>query len=258
MNPIAAFFSANARRVFMRNFLAWQKYALSSMAINIIDGFVYFLAIGFGLGAYVTLTGHGSLVQFIAPGMLALTAMNTATFDSCWGCFERLNSNGVYESMVTAPVAPTEIAAGEYLWQAFRASLYCSLFLIAVAAFGLAHSWWVIVSPLVFALTGIAFAIPGLAVAFLMSTQEQLFFYFSFVVTPGIMIGGVFFPLDRLPAWVQDVAWCTPLWHAVDACRILLNGAPTAAFFVDVAWLIAFTGAFAFVPLGLLRRKLGN
>ena len=152
MNPIVAMLRPNARRVFHRNFLAWQKYALSSMAINIIDGFVYFLAIGLGLGAYVTLTGHGSLVQFIAPGMLALTAMNTATFDSCWGCFERMNFNGVYESIVTAPVDPVEIAAGEYLWQAFRASLYCTLFLVAVAAFGLVHSWWVLLLPVVFAL----------------------------------------------------------------------------------------------------------
>jgi len=258
MNPIVAMFRPNARRVFRRNFLAWQKYALSSMAINIIDGFVYFLAIGLGLGAYVTLTGHGSLVQFIAPGMLALTAMNTATFDSCWGCFERMNFNGVYESMVTAPVDPVEIAAGEYLWQAFRACLYCSLFLVAVAAFGLVHSWWVLLCPVVFALTGIVFAMPGMFVAMKVSTQEQLFFYFSFVVTPMIMIGGVFFPLDRLPAWVVDVAWCSPLYHAVNACRVLLSGSPTLGLAIDVAWLAAFAAIFAFVPVWVLREKLGN
>jgi lipooligosaccharide transport system permease protein len=258
MNPIAAMFGPNARRVFRRNFLAWQKYAFSSMAINIIDGFVYFLAIGLGLGAYVTLTGHGSLVQFIAPGMLALTAMNTATFDSCWGCFERMNFNGVYESIVTAPVDPIEIAAGEYLWQAFRAALYCSLFLVAVAAFGLVHSWWVLACPIIFALIGIVFAMPGFFVAMKVATQEQLFFYFSFVVTPMIMIGGVFFPLDRLPAWVSALAWCTPLYHAVSACRILLNGAPTIELAIDVGWLAAFAAIFAFVPLRVVREKLGN
>lgn len=258
MNPIAALFGANARRVFRRNFLAWQKYALSSMAINIVDGFVYFLAIGFGLGAYVSLNGHGSLVQFIAPGMLALTAMNTSTFDSCWGCFERMNFNGVYESIVTAPVDPVEIAAGEYLWQAFRAALYCSLFLIAVAAFGLVHSWWVLLCPAVFALTGIVFAMPGFFVAMKVATQEQLFFYFSFVVTPMIMVGGVFFPLDRLPHWIALVAWCTPLYHAVSACRSLLNGDLTASLGIDVLWLSAFAALFAFVPLRVLREKLGN
>jgi len=258
MNPLAALFSANARRVFRRNYVAWQKYAWSSIAINIIDPFIYFLALGLGLGAYVQLTGHVSLMQFIAPGLLGVTAMNAATFDSCWGCFERLNFNGVYESMVTAPVDPLEIAAGEYLWQAFRAALYGTLFLVAVAAFGLVHSWWVLLSPLVFALAGTAFAVPSFYVAMRVATQEHLFFYFSFVITPMIMFGGVFFPLDRMPAWVSGLAWCTPLFHAVSACRQLLAGPPTMTFAEDVAWLAVFTVAMAFVPRGILRQKLGN
>lgn len=258
MNPIAAIFRPNARRVFRRNLLAWQKYAFSSVAINVLDGFVYFVAIGFGLGAYVTFAGHGSLSAYIAPGMLALTGMNTATFDACWGCFERMNFNGVYESMVTAPVDPLEIAAGEYLWQAFRAVMYCSLFLVAVAAFGLVHSWWVLLSPFVFALTGIAFAVPGVFVAFKVAMQEQLFFYFSLFITPMMMVGGVFFPLDRLPQAILVVAWCTPLYHIVAALRVLLNGPPTVGFAEDVAWLLIFSALFAFVPVRVLRERLGN
>jgi lipooligosaccharide transport system permease protein len=159
---------------------------------------------------------------------------------------------------VTAPVDPVEIAAGEYLWQAFRASLYCTLFLVAVAAFGLVHSWWVLACPVVFALTGVVFAMPGFYVAMKVATQEQLFFYFSFVVTPMIMIGGVFFPLDRLPAWISAAAWCTPLYHAVSAIRILLNGAPNVTLLVDMAWLGVFAAVFAFVPLRVIREKLGN
>jgi len=258
MSPIAALFTANARRVFRRNFIAWKKYAWSSIAINIIDPFIYFLALGIGLGAYVQLTGHGTLMQFIAPGLLGVTAMNAATFDSCWGCFERLNFNGVYESMVTAPVDPLEIAAGEYLWQAFRAMVYGMLFLVAVAAFGLVHSWWVLGCFVVFALAGFAFAVPSFYVAMRVATQEHLFFYFSFVVTPMIMFGGVFFPLDRMPAWVIDLAWCTPLYHAVSACRQLLVGAPTTTVAIDLVWLAVFAGAMAFVPRGILRQKLGN
>lgn len=258
MSPLSALLRPNARRVFYRNYIAWQKYAFSSVAINIIDPFIYFLALGLGLGAYVQLTGHGSLMQFIAPGLLGVTAMNAATFDSCWGCFERLNFNGVYESMVTAPVDPLEIAAGEYLWQAFRAALYGTLFLAAVAAFGLVHSWWVLACPIVFAVAGAAFAVPSFYVAMRVATQEHLFFYFSFVVTPMIMFGGVFFPLDKMPAWVSDLAWCTPLFHAVSACRVLLSGAPTPAFGFDMLWLAVFTVAMTFVPRSILRQKLGN
>jgi lipooligosaccharide transport system permease protein len=258
MNPLTAIVSRNARRVFGRNLLAWQKYAWSSVAINLVDPFIYFLAIGLGLGAYVTLSGHGTLLQFIAPGLLGFTAMNAATFDACWGCYERLNFNNVYESIVTAPVDPLEIAGGEYLWQAFRAAVYGTLFLVAVVAFGLVHSYWVLLSPLVFALTGMAFAVPAFYVAMKMPTQEHLFFYFSFIVSPMIMVGGVFFPLDRLPHWLVDVAWFTPLYHAVNACRTLLSGPPNAGFAIDVAWLAVFLALFSFVPRRVLRQKLGN
>ncbi len=258
MTPLAALFRPNARRVFRRNFIAWRKYGAASVAINIVDPFIYFLALGLGLGAYVQLIGHVTLMQFIAPGLLGVAAMNAATFDACWGCFERLNFNGVYESMVTAPVDPLEIAAGEYLWNAFRAALYGTLFLVAVAAFGLVHSYWVLMTPLVFALAGTAFAVPSFYVAMRVSTQEQLFFYFSFVVTPMIMVGGVFFPLDRMPAWVSAIAWCTPLYHAVAATRTLLSGAPTLSTAADLLWLAVFTTAMTFVPWRVLRHKLGN
>ena len=258
MIPLSALASRNARLVFRRNFLAWRKFAFSSVAINLIDPFIYLLALGVGLGAYVNLTGHGTLMQFIAPGLLGVSAMNAATFDACWGCFERLNFNGVYESMVTAPVDPLEIAAGEYLWNGFRAILYGTLFLAAIAVFGLIHSWWFVLTPLVCGLAGIAFAVPSFYVAMRVATQEHLFFYFSFVVTPMIAVGGVFFPLDRMPLWVTVIGWCTPLYHAVAACRQLLAGAPTAATALDVGWLAAFSIAMTFVPRGVLRRKLGN
>src|ERR1700736_3256432 len=239
MNALGALFAPNAWRVFRRNLQAWQKYAWSSVAINIVEPFAYFLALGFGLGAYFSLTGYGSLVQFMAPGFLGLTALNTATFDASWGCFERRVFNGVYESMVTAPVDPLEIAAGEYLWQAFRAVLYGCLFLGVITALGLVHSWWALMCPLVLAISGLLFSIPALFISMIVKTQEHLFYYFSFVVTPMSMISGVFFPLDKLPHWLATIAWWTPLYHAVNIFRSLVLGRISSATAVDVVWLMA-------------------
>lgn len=258
MNPVAAFFRPNAWNVFQRNLHAWQKYAWSSVAINIVEPFAYFLALGFGLGAYFRLTGYGSLVQFMAPGFLGLTALNTATFDASWGCYERRVFNGVYESMVTAPVDPMEIAAGEYLWQAFRSTLYGSLFLAVIAGFGLVHSWWALLCPAVLALSGIVFAIPALLVSFVVKTQEHLFYYFSFVATPMVMIGGVFFPLDKFPHWAIALAWLTPLYHAVIVFRSLVMGTLSWATATQVVWLIAAVAILAFVPVRPVRNKLAT
>jgi lipooligosaccharide transport system permease protein len=253
-----AFARPNAWRVFQRNLYAWQKYAWSSVAINIVEPFAYFLALGFGLGAYFKLSGYGSLVQFMAPGFLGLTALNTATFDASWGCYERRVFNGVYESMVTAPVDPMEIAAGEYLWQAFRSVLYGSLFLAVIAGFGLVHSWWALACPIMLALTGIVFAIPALLVSFVVKTQEHLFYYFSFVATPMVMISGIFFPLDKFPHWALTVAWLTPLYHAVLVFRALVMGTVSLRTGFEVAWLIAAIVLLAFIPVRSVRAKLAN
>jgi lipooligosaccharide transport system permease protein len=258
LNPLLAFLRPNAWRVFHRNLLAWKTFAWSSITINIIEPLVYFVAFGYGFGAYFSFGGQGSLLQYLGPGMLALTAVNAATFDAAWGGYERLTTNGVYESMVTAPVEPEEIAAGEYLWQAFRATLYGAIFLVVIAALGLVHSWLALLCLPVLALTGLLFAIPALYVAFIVKTPEHLFYYFALLVTPLVMFAGVFFPLDRLPRWTQYVAWATPLYHAVSACRALIAGTPSLSTLREVGWLALAIVLVVWLPQRVLRRRLSG
>ena len=258
MNPLTAFFRRNSWRVFVRDFLAWRTFAWSSITINIIEPLAYFFAFGFGLGAYFSFGSHGSVLTYLGPGMLALTAVNAATFDAAWGGYERLTVNGVYEAMVTAPVAPEEIAAGEYLWQAFRATLYGAIFLAVIAALGLVHSWFALLCLPVLALTGLLFSIPALYVAFVVKTPEHLFYYFALVVTPLVMFAAVFFPLDRLPAWTRVIAWANPLYHAVTACRSLVNGTVDMAALGEVGWLAAAIVVLVWLPQRALRRRLSR
>lgn len=258
MSPLGALFSRNSWNVFRRDYVAWQKYAASSITINIFDPIAYFLALGFGLGAYLTLGAKGSLLQFMAPGIVGVAALNAATFDACWGAYERLNHNGVYESMVTAPVDPLEIAAGEYLWQGFRATLYGAIVLVVIAALGMVHSWWALLSLPVLALAGIVFAMPAFAVAMMVKTQEHLFYYFSFIATPMVMISGVFFPLDKVPHWLAAIAWWTPLLHAVNIFRALVLGNPTPALFGDLLWLLVAGALLSYLPVKFLRDKLAR
>jgi lipooligosaccharide transport system permease protein len=256
--PVLAFFRPNAWNVFRRNLLAWRRYAWSSVTINFAEPFLYFLAIGFGLGTYVRLSGGASFVQFLAAGLLAAMPMNVATFDAAWGAYERMNTNGVYEAMVTAPVEAGDIAAGEILWQAFRALVYGALFLIVMAIFGLVHSWWALLALVVLALTGMMFAIPALYVAMSVPYQEQLFYYFSLAITPMFMTSGVFFPLDRLPHWALDAVWLSPLYHAVNLTRELVDGRPTWSILEDLAWMVAFIVLLMPLPMWTIRTKLAT
>ncbi len=249
---------SNAVNVLRRNLLAWRKYAWSSITINFAEPFVYFIAFGFGLGAYVSIGGHGTFVAFVAAGLLAAVPMNVATFDAAWGAYERLNVNGVYESMLTAPVDARDIVAGEFLWEAFRSTLYGSLFLIVMALFGLVHSPWAALTLIVLVLTGVVFSIPALFIAAVVPYQEALFYYFSLVITPLFAGSAVFFPLDRLPRWAQDLVWFSPLYHSVRVTRGLVAGNVGWWMLGDIAWLLIFIAIFMPLPMRAMRKKLAS
>jgi lipooligosaccharide transport system permease protein len=124
--------------------------------------------------------------------------------------------------------------------------------------FGLVHSWWALFCPLVLALAGIICAIPALLVSFVVRTQEHLFYYFSFVATPMVMISGVFFPLDKFPHWALAIAWLTPLYHAVNVFRALVMGTVGTQTVWDLVWIIVAIVVLAFAPVMPVRSKLAN
>jgi lipooligosaccharide transport system permease protein len=249
-------FTRRALAVWWRDFLAWRHYYKSSVLLNFGEPVTNLLALGLGLGAYVASMDGVSFMTFIAPGLLAVTAMNAVTFDAAFEGYDRLNESGVYKGMITSPLLPGEIVAGELLWEATRSLLYGGIFLIVIAAFGLVHSLWALILPLPLLLVGMLFAAPALLVATLARNHENLFYYFTLVVTPMFMFSGVFFPIARLPAVVRDVVVALPLYHAVNLFRALILGRVHPVLWVDVAWLVGYTAVLCLLPTPGLRRRL--
>ncbi|MCL5066258.1 MAG: ABC transporter permease [Firmicutes bacterium] len=249
-------FSHGAVMVFRRDFLAWVKYYKSSLLLNFGEPLTNLLALGFGLGMYVAKMDGVPFVDFIGPGLLAVTAMNAVTFDTTFGAYDRLNVNGVYESMVTTPLSAGEIVAGEFLWEACRSLLYGTVFFIVLLALGLVHSWWSLLLPLPLLITGALFSAPALFVATKAKNNEQLFYYFSLVITPMFMFSGVFFPLSKLPVLIRDLILITPLVHVVDIVRALILGHPTDSLWVDAAVVVAYTVGLSILPATALKKRL--
>lgn len=251
-------FSRQALTVWYRNYLSWSRFYKSSILLNFGEPLTNLLALGLGLGAYVTTMQGMSFVQFIAPGLLAVTAMNAVTFDSGFEGYDALNNSGVFQAMIASPLTAGDIVGGQLLWEATRALMYGLVFAIVVALFGLVRSPWALALPLPLAVTGMLFASPALWVATRAKTHEHLFYYFTLVITPMFMFSGVFFPVTHLPQPLALLIEALPLYHAVHLMRTLLTAAPDPSSLVDMAWLVGYTLLLLLFPAKSLSRRLST
>jgi lipooligosaccharide transport system permease protein len=247
---------SGATSVWFRNFVAWRKIYKTSVLLNFGEPVMSLSALGFGLGAYVTLSRDMSFSQFIGPGLLATTVMNGVSFDMAFGAYERLRSDAVYDAMLTTPLTVEDLAAGEYLWQATRALLYGCIFLSVIVALGMVTSPWAILILPLLVITGVMFASPALAVAAIARAEEHLFYYFTLALTPMFMFAGIFFPIDRLPTWAQVVIASMPLYHAAHLFRSLAGGHLDWSLLWSLLYLIVLSVLLFPLPLRWLRRRL--
>jgi lipooligosaccharide transport system permease protein len=250
-------------RVWQRNMTIFRKYWKTLLLPNFFEPLLYLAALGLGLGTFIQRGGieGQSYVQFIAPGLLASNAMFAASFESTFNTYVKLKIQRTYDAIVTTPVNAEDVVAGEYLWAGTRAALYGTGFLAVLTVLGLAFgeplitSWWAFSIPPVLLMIGIMFSVTGTLFTSLIDRIDLFSYYFTLVVTPLFLFSGIFFPIEDFPAPVPQVAWFTPLYHAVNVCRALAVG-PTPAVLVDVAWILIFTSALALLPIHLMRRRL--
>lgn len=252
-----------AFRVWQRNVTIFRKYWVSGLFPNFIEPLVYLAALGLGLGAFIQQGGIDgrSYVQYIGPGLLASNAMFAASFESTFNTFVKLRFDRIYDAIITTPVNAEDIIAGEYLWAGTRSALYGTGFLAMLVGLGLAFgeplvtSPWALLIPPMLLLIGIMFSVMGTLFTSMITHIDLFAYYFTLVVTPLFLFSGIFFPVENFPAPVPQVAWFTPLYHAVNVCRELATG-PSSDVLVDIAWIFVFTGALALIPVQIMRRRL--
>jgi lipooligosaccharide transport system permease protein len=149
-----------------------------------------------------------------------------------------------------------DVVAGEYLWGATRGTIYGVVFMIVMAAFGLVESWWALLTPLVFVIGALAFAVIGMAYTSFTSNIEHFNIFWTGVMTPMFLFGGIFFPFSNLPEWAQVIGWCLPLSHMVAATRELVMGDVGWITVGHIAVLMAFAAALFLLPIRRLSRTL--
>jgi len=244
--------------VWRRNFLVWRKLAIPSVLGNLADPLIYMLGLGYGLGGLLPQVDGVSYVSFLAAGTMVSSTMNAATFEALYSAFSRMHVQKTWDAILNTPLSLDHVLTAELIWAASKSLLSGLAILVVIAVLGLTTSplaLWVI--PVIF-ITGLAFAALGLIVCALAPSYDFFMYYFTLFITPMLLVSGVFFPADQLPAAVHTVATWLPLSHAVELARPLLLGKVPANTLTHVAALLIITVvAFGFAN-GLTRRRLLN
>ena len=250
------FWPRGAFRFWQRNAFIFRRIFPESIAVNFLEPVIYLLAMGFGLGAYLSTIGGLPYLVFVATGLVSTSAMFGATFECTYNAYVQMYYEKAYDGVITTPLNVEDVVVGEILWGATRSVLYGTVFLIVITIFGVVRSPLALLIPGLFLVSGLMFSVIGMTFTAVNPSIDYFTFYFALFITPMFMFSGVFFPLDALPAWVKTAAWLTPLSHVVNLSRGLALGelAPRHAW--DLVWMLVVTGVLFPAPVVLMRRRL--
>lgn len=231
-----------ARILVERNIMSF-RHGWIALVTGFAEPVFYLFSLGIGLGALVKVvtTAGGQSVpyaDFVAPALLAASAMNGAVFDSTFNVFFKLKFARLYDSVLATPMGPRDVAVGEISWSLMRGGLYAAAFLVVAWLVGAVHSWWALLALPAATFIGFAFSAVGMfATTFMRSWVD--FDYVTLAIQPMFLFSATFFPLATYPGAVQWIVQATPLYHGVALERGLMLGEVGPGLLIHVAYLAA-------------------
>jgi lipooligosaccharide transport system permease protein len=249
-------FSLRFVPIWRRNFLVWRKLTIPSILGNLADPLLYMLGFGYGLGAIMPPIQGMSYIAFIAAGTVCSSTMMSASFESMYSGFSRMHVQRTWDAILNTPLDLDDVVLAEIVWSASKATLSGVAVLLVATVLGLVQSWlalWLI--PLAL-LLGLTFASLGLIMTALSPSYDFFMYYFTLVITPMMLLCGVFFPLEQLPPFLQTAAAVLPLTHAVAIARPLMNASVPVDLLAHLAVLAAYGVVGFYLALALTRRRV--
>lgn len=239
--PMAGFPGRSARLV-ERNLMVYRRTWMVILS-GFFEPVFYLLGIGLGIGSLVgSVSGpDGRAIPyavFVAPALMASSAMNGAIYDSTMNVFYKLRYAKTYDAVLTTPVGVGDVAVGEVTWALIRGSLYAVGFMIVMLAMGLIASPWGLLALPAAMLVGFGFAGVGMALTTWVRKWQD-FDLLQLALLPMFLFSATFYPLSTYPEPLRLAVELTPLYHGVDLLRGLTTGAVGPGLLVDVAYLVA-------------------
>jgi lipooligosaccharide transport system permease protein len=239
----------------------WRATAVSS----ILQPLLFLLAFGVGFGTLIDGTGRAAqatggldYLVWLAPALLCVSAVQTGVFDSTYPVLSGLKWQRHYLAMTATPIGPGQIVAGHLIWMTIKIGGCGAVYVAVIAFFGGVRSPGIVLALLVAMLAGAAVGAPVTAFSAGVEDEGSAFtVLFRLVLIPMTLFSGTFFPVDRLPAWVQPITWLSPLWHGTELARAAaLGGGAWLPALGHTAVLVALVAGGSAVAVVRFRRRL--
>ncbi|MFM8927176.1 MAG: ABC transporter permease [Rhodoluna sp.] len=224
----ASVYSGRSRVVVERGFFALKTTTWTVVASGFVEPVFYLLAFGYGIGQFIDGTTDGlgnpiTYAQFIAPALLATSAMNGAIYDSTWNVFFKMHFGKIYNGMLSTSMGTLDVALGEIGWALLRGLAYAIGFMAVVTPMGLVPSGWGLLAIPASVLIAFGFASVGMGVTSYLKNHQQMQ-WIQLVMLPMFLFSGTFFPLTIYPEPIQWLIQALPLWQAIELIRGLTLG----------------------------------
>ena len=249
-------------RMVERNLLVYRRTFMVIFS-GFFEPLFYLFSMGFGVGALIgsVQLDNGSSVPyavFVAPALLASSAMNGAIYETSNNFFYKLKYAKLYDAVIATPMSLSDVARGEILWALLRGSLYVVGFLAVIAVLGVGGVG-LISSPLgilafpAAMVVGFGFAGAGMAASTFVRKWQD-FDILQLAIMPMFLFSGTFYPITAYPPALQVFVQCTPLYRGVHLIRALTTGTPNVWMAADVAYLVAM----GLIGLAIVRKRLNR
>ena len=239
-----------------RSWMAFKNSAWIAVLSGFFEPVLYLLSFGYGLGHLIgTISLPGgrviSYAAFIAPGLLATSAMNGAIYDSTWNVFFKLKFDRIYQGMLQTSLGSLDVALGEIGWALMRGLAYTLGFMCVAVPAGLIPSWWGILAIPAAVLIAFGFASIGMAITSYFTTFQQMD-WINILMLPMFLFSGYFYPLTVYPGYLQGILKALPLWQAIEMVRDFTLGTVSFGMF----WHILYFSVMVAFGVTLTNKRL--
>ena len=235
-------YSGRARTILERSYLAFKSSAWIVVLTGFLEPVFYLISFGYGVGKLIgkieVTPGHFvSYAAFLAPALLATSAMNGAIYDATWNVFFKLKFDRVYQGMLATSLGPLDVALGEMSWALVRGMVYAIAFMSIVGGLGLITTPWALLAIPCSVLIAFGFAAVGMSVTTYFKSFEQMNII-NIVLLPMFLFSGSFYPLTIYPGWLQALIKALPLWHGISLMRSVTLGIFSTALIPHIIYFV--------------------
>jgi len=244
--------------VFLRNLVSYKRFVVPTFLVSLVEPLFYLITFGIGMGAYMGQFGGKPYLYFLVPGVLVSSVMMSSTFECLYGTFVKMIHEKLYDSLIATPVSAEDAVAGDIAWAVFRGLVSGSLMMLVAILMGIIPGSLpsLLLLLLLMIFVGILFASLAMIVTSVSPSFDFFNYYTELIITPMLFFSGVFFPLDRFPAWMKTLSNFMPLTHAVKISRAVFSGEYDSGLILNFLVILVLEMIAFYIGIKMMKKRL--